>query len=134
MGSTNPQILTGSAFALGEAYSSNATDPFEVGSNDSTTLIIDVDTQASVTGITLKPQVWDGEGFVDLYSEGESGFVVQEFTIPLAASTAGQKRAIRLDTLGIRDMRVMAKLEGGIGSLNSIKAIRDGSNNNTPPS
>lgn len=135
MGSSKPQIVTEDPIALGTLYGVAATASFEVGSNDYTTIIIDVDAGVSTTAIKIKPQVPDLAGnWVDVYVAGSSGFVADEIVIPLADSTNNQRRAVRLDTRGISTMRLIQKTTGGSGTLQSVQAIRDGSSTPTPRS
>ena len=134
MGSSKPQLLLGSAFALATSYGSAFTDSFEVQGNDFTTIVIDIDAGASVTGLTIKLQHVDDNGAVDFYRSGDSGFVVEEFALPAIAATTGQRFAIPLYTRGMGSVRIGAKTVGGTGTLNSIHAIRDGSETPTPRS
>lgn len=130
MGSSNPQSEISTPISLTTSYTGGETPEFNTTSNDLTTLIFDVTTSTGVTAITFKIQI----DSVDFYKSGDSGFEVEEVTIALAASTANQKFAVRLDTRGMGDIRVVAKTVGGTGTLNGIQIVRDGSATITPAS
>jgi hypothetical protein len=135
MGSTKKvQSISATAIVTATTYTGGESPSFNVGSNDITTLVFDVNAGSGTSAIVLKIQEMNGDSESDFYKSGDSGFEVDEISIPLTASTNNQRFAIRLDTRAMNDIRTVAKTVGGTGQINTIEAIRDGSTTPTPPS
>ena len=134
MGSSNPykEIVTPFPLANG-TYAGGESPKLDFDLSDWVTLVFDITALTGVTAFKFKFQVLVGTDWADLYKDsGDGTFIVDELTIPIAASTPSQRRVIRIDARSMSGVRIVSQAIGGTATLNAIHSIRDGSETATP--
>lgn len=127
MGSSKPKrIATG--LSVTTSYG-GATEVIDFANVDFATLLVDFNAGSGADALVFKIQ--HSPGPYDLYrvSEGVAG--LDEISIPMTASTNGQKRAVRLDVRGVNKAILDFKAPG-LGTLVSVDLVMDGTDNSAP--
>lgn len=126
MSTTQSEIIVSSDISVTTAYAGNRTGTIEVGFNSSVGLGFKIDAGAGATELIFKVQTLINAVWTDLYRDDGTGlFELEEYRIPINASTNDQLRAIRLACDGIRDMRLDFKSLGGTATINTIHILRE---------
>lgn len=130
MGANIPLPLLSAPVNLSNNYTEGAsTGYFDVGANDDISLLVSV-TQSTLTELTMRVLTKveeDNEDFV--FCKVEDGAVsVEEITNTFGPT----KFALRLDTRGVKEIRVDFKGDAAAGTLNGVWVSREGSATATP--